>query len=100
MDRGYDFGKLSRVIIDKKIPNIVLFPDSGDTIFKLLKKVVGIKFKFLRTKSMEEAVKFAYQYTPQGKICLLSNASPSYSLWKNFEEKGDLFQFFVKKYRN
>jgi len=99
MDRGYDFGKLSRVIIDKKIPNIVLFPDSGDTIFKLLKKVVGIKFKFLRTKSMEEAVKFAYQYTPQGKICLLSNASPSYSLWKNFEEKGDLFQFFVKKYQ-
>src|SRR3989338_3235088 len=99
MDRGYDFGKLSRVIIDKKIPNIVLFPDSGDTIFKLLKKVVGIKFKFLRTKSMEEAVKFAYQYTPQGKICLLSNASQSYSLWKNFEEKGDLFQFFVKKYQ-
>ncbi len=97
-DRGYDFDELSRVIIDKKIPNIVLFPDSGEKIFKLLKKVTGIKF--LRTKSMEEAVKFAYTYTPQNKICLLSNASPSYSLWKNFEEKGDLFQFFVKKYRN
>ena len=96
LDRGYDFDELSRVIIEKKIPNIVLFPDSGEKIFELLKKVTGIKF--LKTKSMEEAVKFAYKYTPQNKICLLSNASPSYSLWKNFEEKGDLFQFFVKKY--
>ena len=98
-DRGYDFGKLSQVIIDQKIPNIVLFPDSGDTIFKLLKKVVGIKFRFLKTKSMEEAVVFAYENTPVNTVCLLSTASPSYSLWKNFEEKGDLFQFFVKKYQ-
>lgn len=96
-NRGYDFDKLVEVVIDYKIPNIVLFPDSGEKIFELFKKVSGINF--LRTESMEEAVKFAYKYTPQDKICLLSNASPSYSLWKNFEEKGDLFQFFVKKYK-
>ena len=100
MDRGYDFDELSRVIIDKQIPNIVLFPDSGEKIFKLLKKANRIKFKFLKTKSMEEAVVFAYKNTPAKTVCLLSTASPSYSLWKNFEEKGDLFQFFVKKYRN
>ncbi|MBI5123206.1 UDP-N-acetylmuramoyl-L-alanine--D-glutamate ligase [Candidatus Roizmanbacteria bacterium] len=98
-DRGYDFGKLSRVIIDKKIPNIVLFPDSGNKIFALLNKVIGFKFNFLKTKSMEEAVVFAYENTQAKTVCLLSTASPSYSLWKNFEEKGDLFQFFVKKYQ-
>jgi len=98
-DRGYDFNKMVEVIIDYKIPNIVLFPDTGKKLFKLIesKKVKGLRL--LKTKSMEEAVKFAYRYTPQDKICLLSNASPSYSLWKNFEEKGDLFQFFVKKYQ-
>ena len=96
-DRGYDFNKMVEVIINYKIPNIVLFPDSGEKIFKLLDKVSG--FKFFKTKSMEEAVKFAYKYTPQNKICLLSCASPSYSLWKDFEEKGDQFQFFVKKYQ-
>ena len=98
-DRGYDFNRMVEVIIDYKIPNIVLFPDSGDTILKIIRSK---KIKWLRlfeTQSMEEAVKLAYQYTPKGKICLLSNASPSYSLWKNFEEKGDLFQFFVKKYQ-
>lgn len=97
LDRGYDFDELSRVIIDKKIPNIVLFPDSGEKIFKLLKKTPGFKFK--KTNSMEEAVIFAYANTRKNTVCLLSNASPSYSLWKNFEEKGDLFQSFVKKYQ-
>ncbi len=99
LDRGYDFNELSRVIIDNKIINIVLFPDSSEKIYQLLKKVTGVQFKFLRTNSMEEAVVFAYKNTPANTVCLLSTASPSYSLWKNFEEKGDLFQFFVKKYK-
>ena len=45
---------------------------------------------------MEDAVKFAYQNTQKDEICLLSCASPSYSLWKDFEEKGDQFKFWVK----
>lgn len=46
---------------------------------------------------MKEAVKFAYKHTKIDKICLLSTASPSYSLRKNFEEKGDLFQKYIKE---
>jgi len=30
-------------------------------------------------------------------MALLSTASPSYSVWKNFEEKGDLFKKYVKE---
>ena len=99
-DRGYIFDELVKTIFDYKIPNLVLFPNSGNKIFKIieLNKLQPLP-RLLKTKSMEEAVKFAYKYTPQGKICLLSNASPSYSLWKNFEEKGNQFQFFVKKYQ-
>jgi UDP-N-acetylmuramoylalanine-D-glutamate ligase len=40
-------------------------------------------------------VKFAYAHTSSGKICLLSTASPSYTVRKNFEEKGELFQEWV-----
>ncbi len=99
-DRGYIFDELVKTIFDYKIPNLVLFPNSGNKIFKIIKlnKLQPLP-RLLKTKSMEEAVKFAYKHTPQGKICLLSNASPSYSLWKNFEEKGNQFQFFVKKYK-
>jgi len=98
-DRGYDFNKMVEVIIEYKIPNIVLFPESGDVISKIIKSKKAEYLHIFNTKSMEEAVKFAYEHTPKNKICLLSNASPSYSLWKNFEEKGDLFRSFVKKYK-
>lgn len=42
--------------------------------------------KICNAKSMQEAVAFAYENTPKGKVCLLSTACP-YGLWKNFEEK-------------
>lgn len=92
-DRGYNFSQLEKTIKKYKIKNIVLFPESGKGILKSKKE-----FNVLETKSMESAVKFAYKHTAPGKICLLSCASPSYSLWKNFDEKGQLFQYEIKKY--
>ncbi len=91
-DRGYDFSKLEKVIKKYKINNVVLFPDSGGRIIKQ-KKGLNI----LNTSSMEKAVKFAFKYTKKKRVCLLSCASPSYSLWRNFEEKGNQFQLMVKK---
>lgn len=91
-DRGYDFTLLETTLKKYRIKNVVLFPDSG---IYMLKQVQD--FNIYKTDSMEKAVKFAFKVTPNGKICLLSTASPSYSLWKNFEEKGDQFQYFVKK---
>ena len=91
-DRGYDFSQLEKVIKQYKIKNVVLFPDSGP---HMIKNKSGLNI--LKTKNMKEAVQFAYTYTRKGKICILSCASPSYSLWKNFEQKGDEFKKFVKK---
>lgn len=97
-DRGYDFTELGKVIVRHKIKNVVLFPDSEEKIMKALSRSAEQNLRILRTKSMEQAVKFAYQNTQQGSVCLLSCASPSYSLWKNFEVKGDQFKAFVKKH--
>lgn len=99
-DRGYDFENLIRVLSDYKIGSVVLFPESGKKIGELIRKKGMTIPHLLTTDSMEEAVKHAYKYTSPGAICLLSCASPSYSLWRNFEEKGDLFQTYVKKYSN
>ena len=92
-DRGYDFSELEKTIKQYTIKNVALFPDSGK---KILTSEKG--FITLHTRSMEKAVAFAYQNTRPGKICLLSGGSPSYSLWKNFAEKGDQFKKFVKKF--
>ena len=98
-NRGYKFDVLVKKLKDLKIKNIVLFPDSGKQIKESLLKIYG-KNKLpniLETKDMASAVAFAYKNTAPGKICLLSTASPSYSIFKNFEEKGDLFKAAVKK---
>lgn len=87
-DRGYDFEALVQELDNYKIYNVVLFPDSWERIKKILNK----KFNIFETKSMQEAVDFAFKNTKQWEICLLSTASPSYSLWKNFEAKWDDFK--------
>ena len=92
-DRGYDFRDLEKILKLYQIKNIVLFPESGDRILKSRRG-----FNILKTRSMKKAVNFAFKNTQKGQICLLSTASPSYSIWKNFEEKGDLFRHLVKKW--
>ncbi len=102
-DRGYVFNNLIKCLRKYGVRNVVLFPDSGKRIAQMIKdeevppgKDV-IWMKIFQTNDMKEAVKFAYKYTKHGKICLLSTASPSYTLRKNFEEKGNLFQKYIKE---
>lgn len=97
-DRGYHFESLMKMVHERNIPNLVFFPDSGPTMLAELKKQTQKLPNMLETSSMEEAVQFAYQHTPKNTVALLSCASPSYSLWKNFEEKGSEFQKYVKKH--
>ena len=49
---------------------------------------------------MEEAVKIAKKVTSKGKSCLLSPAAASYGFFKNFEEKGNIYQELVRKTAN
>lgn len=94
-DRWYKFEKLIEIINEYKIKNIVLFPDSWARIKELL---IGDKYSILETTNMKNAIKFAYKHTKKWKICLLSTASPSYSLWQNFEAKWDDFKKEILEY--
>lgn len=91
LDRGIDFKKLGNRITKSNIRNLVVFPDSGEKILKLVKR----KINYYSTSSMEKAVKFCLKNTSKDKICLLSPASPSYNLFKNFKERGDLFKKYI-----
>ncbi len=97
-DRGYDFQELARILKKCNITYVVLFPDSGARIKKALEAEGLENWTVCETSSMEEAVQFAYRNTSETSICLLSTASPSYSLWKDYIHKGNEFQEFVKQY--
>ncbi len=92
-DRGCKFLELEKILRKYQIKNIVLFPDSGK---RILKNRRGLNV--FETSEMNQAVKFAYENTEKGGVCLLSTASPSYNLWKNFEEQGEQFKKWVKFY--
>ena len=95
-DRWYHFEKLILELEKYSIKNIVLFPESSEKIKKLLDNT----YNFIETTSMKDAVEFAFKNTQNWKICLLSTASPSYSIWKNFEEKWDIFKSEIINYKN
>lgn len=106
-----NYSQLRKILQKYNIPNIVLFPDSWNDIFEDFSKNLKLekethlewyenyKPKLYKTTSMKNAVKFAYKNTPSWKICILSNASPSFSLWKSFIAKWELFQKEVKNYQ-
>lgn len=100
-DRGYDFSSLAKAVFTRNIPSLVLFPDSGIRIKTALeneaRKLKKLTPKIVLTEKMAEAVLFASKNAPKGTVCLLSTASPSYGIFKGFEDKGDQYGNEVRK---
>lgn len=89
-DRGSDFADLARRLAESDVKTAVLFPGSGPRIRSAIAST-GAAIDMIDAASMEDAVRTAKETTPEGRIALLSTASPSYGMFKNFEEKGNAF---------
>lgn len=94
-----DFSLLAKKILKNKIENLILFPYTGKNIWK---EVLSFKKrnqdlpKSFFVSSMAEAVKTAYKCTKKRSICLLSPASASFSIFRNYKERGNLFKKNVR----
>jgi len=92
-DRGLDFGELSKRIENSRVKNLILFPPTGKRISKEIK---SRRIACFFVETMKEAVSLAYKNTDRGRICLLSPASPSFGLFKDYADRGEQFKKFAR----
>jgi UDP-N-acetylmuramoylalanine--D-glutamate ligase len=96
-DRGYDFMSLARVILKSGLRDVILIPPSGSVVGMALRALHKGKnlTKLHEVWNMQEAVSCAARVTRKGRACLLSPASPSYGVYRDFIERGEHFQRLV-----
>jgi len=101
MDRGYQFSTLAEKIIEAGIKNLILLPETGEKIAEAVKAICKEKGHhpplIIFASDLKVCVDRAFELSPAGSICLLSCASPSYNLFKNFEDRGKQFKEAVRK---
>ena len=96
-DRGVDYKKLAKRIAKSNIHTLILFPTTGEAIWKHLaqeKHVITPSF----VDTMDNAVRIAYENTKKGDICLLSPAASSFNLFRDYSDRGEQFTKAVIKY--
>ncbi len=96
-DRGYDFLEMAKVILEERVENLILLPESGkniwSTVFQYHESLENDHFlpRHFFADSMQECVEKAYHVTKTEKVCLLSCASPSFGMFKDYQDRADQY---------
>ena len=98
MDRGISYEALEEYLSTSTVENIILMEATGARIYEEIKINYPSFNRIDRIKvveHLEDAVKLAKELTKEGQSCVMSPAAASYGIFKNFEERGDVFKKLV-----
>ncbi len=100
-DKGIPYDEIGPHLIDK-VKTLILIGATAPLIEDALNKAYleqGITpfIEVFHAKSYEEAVNLAYNNAKENDVVLLSPASTSFDMFKNFEERGNCFKELVMK---
>ncbi|MDE5772296.1 MAG: UDP-N-acetylmuramoyl-L-alanine--D-glutamate ligase [Ruminococcus sp.] len=97
MDRGIDYTTLVDFLNICDV-NVICMETSGKRIFDMIRNMDFVNSERVHyVPHLEDAVNLAHEITPKGTSCVLSPAAASYGIFKNFEERGDVFKKLVKE---
>ena len=93
MDRNIDYSLLTEFIRSHGEYNYILMYKSGERVFKDVSDLPCCHYR----EDLRGAVELARELTPAGSAVILSPAAASYGYFKNFEERGDVFQQMIRE---
>ena len=92
-DKGNDYSEIEALVRDK-VHTLVFLGLENDKLHNFFGKYKHIKQ--LDARSMDEAIKAAYEHAVKGDTVLLSPCCASFDLFKNYEDRGVQFKACVK----
>ena len=95
-DRGIEYDILYPFLNTSGISNIIFIGGAGERMMREF-TAYGVKnITFYTAEDYAKVVSVAREFTAKGKICLLSPAAASYDMFKNFEERGNIYKKNVR----
>lgn len=94
-DKKSDY-RVLKDLINKNISNVCYFGEAGNIISNQLSPLITVDEESFVT--MEDAVKYCANKAEKGATILLSPACTSFDEFKSFEDRGEKFASYVKKY--
>ena len=91
-DKGLDYKEVGEAIA-KKVRALILTGPTSEKIENATKQALnGKSIEIYYTSNMQESVNLAKEIAKAGDVVLLSPASASFDLYKNFEDRGHQFK--------
>ena len=92
-DKGNDYNPLKAFAREKVKALICMGVDNE----KLVREFTGVVPKVISTNTLDDAMRAAKAEATDGDVVLLSPACASFDLFKNYEQRGELFKQWVKE---
>lgn len=91
-DKGLDYKEVGKAIA-RKVRALILTGPTSEKIENATKQALnGKSIEIYYTSNMQESVNLAKEIAKAGDVVLLSPASASFDLYKNFEDRGHQFK--------
>jgi len=91
-DKGCDYNPLTP-FIKEKVKALILLGEAKEKMHQALKSSASISL----VETLEDAVKLSFKKALPGDTILLSPACSSFDMFKNYEERGNVFKTLVNQ---
>lgn len=100
-DKGLDYREMGKEIATGRVANTILIGDTREKIKKALDEAsFNGKIIDMGRSEMTKIVNKALEITPTGGVVILSPASASFDMFKDYKERGNLFKKAVSSISN